>query len=467
MSLRIPFDVLVVIQSVADQATIGRMMQCCRYLKATGEWFILRDVQLSSNKVVEGFVRYMISSHVSRLPLLHGLRLEMTPPPTVPRDSLRELFIKLRTGSKLVRLSIHRPEELLQRHAGLSSAIAALTSLQHLELWNAGPITVGMLHAVRSKLVVATLHMGSGGANDLPDVTQLFRGSQNTLEELTVTRPGPTTSHPLGERNATTFALCYPRMRTLTLIEPTYSLYTADYIRAFPNLRSLAILDPNEYPLRDPNRPPSNTDPYKTWPSLRYVEGSVRVLYGLALPCHIPTIDVHDFDHVPQVDLLRVVLAETRPVHLKLSVLSAKRCKAVYVTALEQMELPHLRALSLTVVLMCEDTNLDLKLWLKGILRIPKTLMLSAFELHIDCSQLYSERRCLHSYLLDCPAERYPRPSLLPVERQLRAFSMRSVVKRVRERAPQVERVVARVSGHDGGTRSWAALGACVPWADI
>ncbi len=364
MSLRLPFDVLVVIQSVADQATIGRMLQCCRYLKATGEWFILRDVRLSSSNVLEGFVRYMLSSHVSRLPLLHGLRLEMTPPPTVARDSLRQLFIKLRTGSKLVRLSIHHPEELLQRHAGLSSAIAALTSLQHLELWNGGPTTVGMLHAVRSKLVGVTLHMGSGWPHGLPDVIQLFRGSQNTLEEMTVTRPGPTTSHPLGESNATTFTLCYPRMHTLTLIEPTYSLYTADYIRAFPNLRSLAILDPHEYPLRDPNRPPSNTDPYKTWPSLRYVEGSVKMLYGLALPCHVPTIDIHDFDYVPQVDLLRVVVADTRPVHLKLSVLSAKRCKGVYVTALEQMELPHLRALSLTVVLMCEDTNLDVKLWL-------------------------------------------------------------------------------------------------------
>ncbi|TFK87430.1 hypothetical protein K466DRAFT_586402 [Polyporus arcularius HHB13444] len=322
MSLRLPFDVLVVIQSVADQATIGRMLQCCRYLKATGEWFILRDVRLTSSNVLEGFVGYMLSNHVSRLPLLHGLRLEMTPPPTVPRDSLRELFIKLRTGSKLVRLSIHHPEELLQRHAGLSSAIAALTSLQHLELWNAGPTTVGMLHAVRSKLVGVNLHMGSGGPHGLPDVIQLLRGSQNTLEEMTVTRPGPTTSHPLGESNATTFTLCYPRMHTLTLIEPTYSLYTADYIRAFPNLRSLAILDPHEYPLRDPNRPPSNTDPYKTWPSLRYVEGSIKMLYGLALPCHVPTIDIHDFDYVPQVDLLRVVVADTRPVHLKLSVLS-------------------------------------------------------------------------------------------------------------------------------------------------
>ena len=367
MALKLPLDILVDILSVADQATAARLMRTCKYLQKQGERLILRNPCLWFGVSAEGFVRYMLSDLRSRLPLLRGIRLEMRTHSRSSSERLRELFIKLRTSPEFVSLSILHPEWLLYDEVGLSSAIAALAHLKRLELWNVGPNTVGMLHGMCSRLVKVTLSFHNQWPNGgQPDVAQLFRGSQKTLEELEVWLAGPTTSHKYGDHSAAAYAVCYPRMRSLTIVQSPFELHTADYVRVYPNLKHLTIRKPLAYPLREVNLPgpPSDMDAYAPWPRLRSVEGSVKTLYGLALPCNVSTVSINDFDHQDNFDLFRTVLADTQPVHLKLNIHSAKAWQEIYEHALKKMQLPQLRSLSVKIVLTSVDMEVDVKRWL-------------------------------------------------------------------------------------------------------
>ncbi len=491
MALKLPFDLLVFIQSFADQTTISRMMRTCRYLHELGERFLLSDVRLSSRDLVEGFSKYMLLSCSDRLSMFCALRLEMDSMGRSSSESLRELFVKMRARSKLVSLTILHPEEVLLENSGVSSAIAALSSLRHLELWNVGPMGAELLRSLQSKLVRVSLKMKTDEAdwwpNSCPDVSLLVRGSKDTLEELRVSHPGPTSSDPDGDESgaALAFGMCYPCVRTFVVEPGVFTPYTADYLRAYPELESLTVRGPKEYPRRE-DRAQLDPNIEAPWASLRYVEGSMMALYGLALPCHVSTVHINDFDFEPNMTVLRTVLADTRPVHLKLSIFSARCCKKFYVPALEQLELPSLQALSLNVVLMCDDTHLDITKWMvcsslyprresrsltclqKCILRIPKAFTkLSAFELHFDCSRLTSAYHCLHSTSRMCPANDCMRPSLLPIERQLKSLSMRSLARRIQKRVPHVRRIVTRMSGHYAGYRACAELGERLGCADI
>ncbi|KAI0686170.1 hypothetical protein C8Q76DRAFT_761959 [Earliella scabrosa] len=230
--MKLSFDVLLIIQVVADQTTISRMMQTCSYLWESGEKIILHDVHLYTLESIESFVRYMMVNDMERVPHLRALSLEMMSCSSAAGDALRSLFIRLRTSSRITRFALHHPEKLLPAANGLTSAIAALTSLNNVDIHNAGPYGVGLLCAMRSRFITVVLRMKHPQANDIIDI---LRNSQSTLEELQVLSPGPTPSLRLGGDDATELSRgpCYPRLQTLVL-ERLGLPITIDYVPAIP-----------------------------------------------------------------------------------------------------------------------------------------------------------------------------------------------------------------------------------------
>ncbi|KAI0751890.1 hypothetical protein C8Q80DRAFT_604630 [Daedaleopsis nitida] len=370
------FDVLLMIQAVADQASISRMMQTCHWLHESGEKVILQNVSMSSGEQFESFGRFLTTGSIYRISLLHSLTLEMRNASTSGGKALKRLFLQLFPHPNLVRLSLRSPERLLSSVNGLSTAIAALTSIKYLAVSCTGPHTISMLRAMRSHLLVVevtTLDVMQGPFRNgiRCDITSLFHNSQPSLQELRASWPDWTPLDPHAHQDANTAldnAPRFLRVRNLVLDNP-YMLAITDYIRTYPNLRALTIHDASDNLFREGDadyreRRDMNIfhqNFYGTWTTLRRFHGSILVLYVLGLTCHVPWVSVDNFDHDSNGSLLHAILLDTRPVHLELRLLGIGSFRKIYAPVLQTAPVSgSLQSLALTVKLSCQDIEMDI-----------------------------------------------------------------------------------------------------------
>ncbi|KAI0686212.1 hypothetical protein C8Q76DRAFT_762049 [Earliella scabrosa] len=469
--LGLDLDVLLMIQALADRQTVSRMMQTCRALHKAGERILLRDVTLSSGPSTDSFARFMLVEGTNRLPLLHCLTLTGTDP---GGDSLKNLFLRLRLQPTFTSLTLHHPEQMLSTSIGLGSAIAALTSITNLAVLDTGTHTLAMLRAMCSKVVTARISTQEGGYWNmlaLCDITQTLPCSRSSLETLRASwpaRPGPyDDAQPLATRP------CYPRLRSLVLESP-FPPVTMDYSRAYPNLASLAIYGIHDmfefHGHRRRNREQQEQELTWSWRSLREFRGSILVLYVLGLTCHVRRICVDDFDHQPNGVLLQTVLSDTRPSHLELRLLGAHSLRKSYCPVFKHDSTHCLKSFTLIVKLVCEDVEMDLEVFLKSIRIMAKALVVSTFELHIDCSRTTVRTSCHHPNVRLCPADGYRRSAAnyrYPVESQIEALDVERAAAGIRRKAPFIQRVVVRVSNLHMRQDVIVSLGEPVDYSDV
>lgn len=365
------YDVLFLIQSYTDRCTTSRTMQTCRNLYESGIAPVLRDVHLAKAERVVSFVAFVLAESSDRRPYLRSLSLQVKERSDLKdaAESLKTLFLRLRTCSNLTILKFDFAENMLRFSPGLSTAIAALTSITTLAVVGDGSRSAAMLRAMRSRLITAEVALP--GRNTLMMERSEFIGllpcSRETLQRFVVRYPKHMLRSLPGLYNAAleSFGYRYAQVRTL-VVRNSLMPVTRDYIHAFPALTSLTIDGATDYTLR--SGPPleqhrqmnkDQQEMHGSWPLMEYLQGSMLVLYLLALPCRVRRISVHNFDGVENALALGSVLSDTRPAHLQLSVLGGRNFTLpTYVSAFQETQATSLESLSLFVYLSCGDSEL-------------------------------------------------------------------------------------------------------------
>lgn len=323
-------DVLLHIASFADKDTLRTLMQTCPLLLHYGARRLLQDgVSLDEDdKRIWSFVTFMLKKgHSYRLKLLHSLRL--TSPiyysphrPMLSRVTgmaLATLFQSVALSGDLRSLCIFDSERFLRLHPSVPVAISMITTLEWLDVMEAGLCTVSMLGKLRSPLTRARIALAAPGREEGGTLSAyarnpmwLLRCFSHTLNRVSVTNSTCALVGPW-----------YPHVTYLHLNSADI-LHTYKYVRAFPNLAVLCTNDcgvmipPEEY---EPRRARNMMDQtaFGTWASLRCYEGSFLTLYMLGITRRIPKVVInHDEDH-PDYEMIRTVLDDARPIQFELS----------------------------------------------------------------------------------------------------------------------------------------------------
>ncbi|KAI0369271.1 hypothetical protein BV20DRAFT_371670 [Pilatotrama ljubarskyi] len=319
-------DILLHTMSFMDRPSISALMQTCRRFQSRGAKFILKgEVILRSEPRILSFFLFMLADPARRFPLLRSLSIfsSCTPLSLGIADLLRKLFCYLAAAGDLRRLWIFSAEKLLSSHPDLPSAIAQLPALTELLLTSAGPRCSEMLGALRSTLVSFTVAMDHHDYDTLGEDTRspaekdpvsLLRRSRRTLDRVTMSFAQISPGGPK-----------FPNVTYLSL-EYLDKPWIVDYIRAFPNLEELEVLEWEGYSSSfDDDDIEQHREAncmiqqfYGTWRGLRSYSGSLCDLYLLGLQCHIPHLRIKDGEYGFRAEMLADVLDDARPVHLEL-----------------------------------------------------------------------------------------------------------------------------------------------------
>ena len=99
-----------------------------------------------------------------------------------------------------------------------------------------------------------------------------------------------------------------------------------------------------------------------------------------------------------------------------------------------------------------------------------KALVVSTFELHIDCSRTTVRTSCHHPNVRLCPADGYRRSAAnyrYPVESQIEGLDVERAAAGIRRKAPFIQRVVVRVSNLHMRQDVVVSLGEPVNYSDV
>ncbi|PIL22886.1 hypothetical protein GSI_15582 [Ganoderma sinense ZZ0214-1] len=321
-------DIMHIVMSFADRRAVSSLMKTCSTLNSEGAKYILTDgVFLRHERGLMSFIWFLIARNGSsecrrRLTFLKKLSLDFYPPTEVAAGILEGFFELVPVTSGLICLEISEAEALLAMHPPLGVAIAKLTRLKTLNLSDAGEHCALLLRTLRSSLVFADITFVTSNGEPEDEATRrsnanpilLLEGSQSTLESLSTNFA---TSSPDGPR--------YTNVTSLTLMYIDL-LVIEDYIRAFPNVRTLSSSECSGFredrERWEDRRATSmlHQARHGTWRSLRHYVGTVLDLWTFGLACQIRTVGfgVPQNRMVQDPDMLNDVLSDARPSALDL-----------------------------------------------------------------------------------------------------------------------------------------------------
>ena len=360
----LPFDILVSILDISCPSTIATCMQTCHALYRHGAKPLLDwGVALALPTDFVSFLKFMRADEKFRFQ--HLQKLEIIQCPTAhcdAMDALHQLIthplvsihtLVLGDAEETLKTSTH----LHGSTQTLPAALCALTTLRHLTVSTCGPQTSAFLRALRSPLETATLNLlppppeeswmappdYCPGDND--PITLLRASSAGSLHTIRGTGFGG--AAPAVRKDIVPF----PHVHTLNatfihrLVESGGSRtegampYTWRYIRAFPNLKRLALsMDPETRRFSDPwdgymygterlealdqVRAANREDVAAlrrrggAWVGLEEVRGGMYALYALGLALVVPRVVVENEVFDADQWMLGAVLADMRPTAL-------------------------------------------------------------------------------------------------------------------------------------------------------
>ncbi|KAM5545143.1 hypothetical protein V8D89_001254 [Ganoderma adspersum] len=349
---------------VMDVSQVGAaaLMGTCRLLYELGPAYALRHgVTLRAKWQVASFMSFMLAG-TNRLTYMRSLDLG-------PAVFERRLNIELHgTGASFAELLGHPAsaldtlilrdmEKLLVCNPHLLTPLVNMTSLKRLDVYGVGRTAREALGMMRSHLVSATVALAGPlgyfpalhGHSAFSDVFSVLGFSSDTLQELDLSL-----GNPINPTRDVPISLQFPRVRTLRTVLDTHFPHCA-LLRLFPKLEKFYL---------DPGLGSFDVfhDPNIAWlitslrnangaiglpPAFRLLECSAEVtsLYPLSAHLTVSRLHIRGYLSLPELHFLRVVLAETRPDELEVSVPGLAVAEEV-VGILRELELGTLRVLT-------------------------------------------------------------------------------------------------------------------------
>ncbi|KAI0369270.1 hypothetical protein BV20DRAFT_968127 [Pilatotrama ljubarskyi] len=414
-ALRLNEDILLHIMRFASRRTLCMFISTCRLFHRAGAQYLLEGtVTLDNEQQLDSFICFMKADTSHRVGFLRTLSIKihlyMAPRSLSPSTShaLVLLFLRLARDGVLCNLMLYSAEELLSSQPLLPLAIAMLTTLKSLTLYNAGVRARLLLKNLQSQLTYADLWLiprdrspaeGPGlDADPGNDPFVLLHRSHDSLRQLITTCAEKYTSH-------TPAIPVYTHLRALTLrMTHLDEPYIGHYARACPNLEELTACDLDcehldgdatdvDDPLMDARE--SNKDDQEelgTWPSLRLFKGTYATLFSLGILCPISWIKLNEEDGEFYPSLLLEPLNDARPTHLDLQFSEAHWLHSgEFRSVFDQRGLQRLKSLTLHVTADEEERHrLNITAALDAVITdiIAYLPSLTSFEFCLDCSYL-------------------------------------------------------------------------------
>ncbi|KAI0666080.1 hypothetical protein C8Q78DRAFT_1083327 [Trametes maxima] len=404
------FDILEhIISFCRCRITRAAVTRTCRFLHQTCLKYLVEDtVEFLDEGTLWGFLHWTFRDAYNRAPFIRGLRFAIYTfyDPEVAGRLLAKSLRDLRPLLSISQLTIHNADTFLGSHPDLIPAIASLTTLTNIALYDIGDNARALLRFSRASLTTVLARPEI----DFPDVRVRPFDTDPTIMLASQTRS--LTSITVFRMNVTSHDICFPNVSSLVLNEIPLPL-TQAYVRSFPNLRKLSIFgerwseDPSETWTRSlqedlitPRRRLNMREQQRrgTWASLSHYEGSPIALYALGLTFHIPYVSLVDEDETTgdlpiDLKLFRDILLPSRPQHLSISFTGATEF-------LEEGIVPFLSysqdlsSLALTIVPVWTNNNISMDDFLVACISILRDLHhITSFTFHISCIWLSTAHR--------------------------------------------------------------------------
>ncbi|PIL22900.1 hypothetical protein GSI_15596 [Ganoderma sinense ZZ0214-1] len=331
-------DILHNVAQFADFSTVLQLTKTCREFNAECAQYLLKNdgVYLEGEESVESFIVFLTASGRDdyarrRLPFCTDIELSVGPSPSQNiKFALAVLFARIRSEAPWFRfLALHHSDALLAPDSPLPEVVAALATLEELNLYEYGAHCAAVLPFMQSRLLTATLAHDESTHYPLEDPLFLLRRSQKTLKCMDVTLPIILRQE-----------FCYSNLVELRISRPNLLPSTWTYICAFPRLVGLAVgfgahfarecasivSACRQWNIAEQKR-------LGTWTSLRRVQGALADLFLLGLTCAVPELAIDDLSdglsesdaRTPdlrrrQADAWRQVLGYARPSRVTLQI---------------------------------------------------------------------------------------------------------------------------------------------------
>ena len=312
-------------------------MKTCHTLYSEGPRHVLRDgARLTYGFQALKFMKFIFAQDDSRLRHLHKLDLAMMhmSDATVARLIARILASPLLALDTLI---IRYAEDLFSGGCAsiLRSAIGTLTILKHVAFLRAGHVAAAVLKSIPSKL--ETVYLGIKAGRDC-NVLSTVEPFSRTLETLVFKTGSLPPSHVL--LPTLTQRQHFRHLRTLGIVlydSVMDILGNPSFAEAFPNLTHLQLIPgPDELEYDDlwqgslsyitaqreqvhAQRSARRSD-VPLWPSLVECSGELSGIFALGLDRTLSKLSVWSPIAESALPVLSIVVQDTRPRHLRLSI---------------------------------------------------------------------------------------------------------------------------------------------------
>ncbi|KAI0644870.1 hypothetical protein C8Q79DRAFT_912559 [Trametes meyenii] len=336
----------------ASPGTVSTMMRTCRtlYQEAHGPHLLLREgITLSRDRQIISFYSFMLANPPGRFRFLHALTLSKGNFSDTAVDTLANLLDH--PDLHLESLVLHDAEEVLRSsvllfetdgypYTGvpLTSAIASLTTVRHLEMDGLDECAYALLEIFPPGLVSVVLMLDSlitqWSAPARPEEYNPIVLLAQQADTLEVLEGSGFDADPDNVR----YDVVYPRMRRITVRHARpWRPATVAYVHAFPSLEHFALFGTEDMhaglagPHRNPfaeralemrrsqNREDQMND--GSWQRLRVIEGDVFDVYALGLLCPVPEVRLQGVVFRSTIHYLEAILDDVRPVTLTATIL--------------------------------------------------------------------------------------------------------------------------------------------------
>ncbi|KAI1786639.1 hypothetical protein LXA43DRAFT_50494 [Ganoderma leucocontextum] len=340
-------------------------MGTCRLLYALGPPYVLRHgVTLRTRLQMASFVCFM-RADAGRLAYMRSLDIcakVFEPRRDVVVHGTDASFADLLTHptTALNTLILHDAEKILACNPELLTAVSTLTSVKQLHVDGVGRAAIVTLRTMRSHLVSATVALAGPlgytpalrGHSAFSDVFSVLQFSADTLQELDLSL-----GIPINPARDIPVPLQFPHVRTLRTVLDTH-FPQCILLRLFPNLQNLHLIPGLDllYIVEDPNsgwfmhalRDANGRIGLSSSPRLVECSGEVSSLYPLSAHLTVSKLRICSHLHDRELPFFRIVLVETRPAELEVSVRGLDVVEAV-AGILRELEPLTLRVLTLNV----------------------------------------------------------------------------------------------------------------------
>ncbi len=361
--LKLPYDVLLIVASLADRMALLTLMTTCRGLHSDCAKYVLHDpVILRGNHDIISFIYFMRPHKRRRWRHLRSLRF--LDEPISPR--VAEAFASvIPRALHLESLVFQHAEKTLGAHPDLPLAFAAIRTVKHLVIDYGYQHTCRMLEAMHWPLESAVLNHTEYKPEwqdldvlDRMHPAALLKNSRATLKTLECDSWCECSS------TLNTYPI-YPKLESL-YVEGVWCPRAAQWAVSYPSLKQLSVhtidsqfikVDEDDMAVHNANRL-LNLNEYTTqtqhWNELEQFSGDALDLYLLGLTCRIR--DVALTLCPDSLQFFTPVMATARPTRLRLSITTDLFSQPVP-TYLHDPGLADLKSLDLQVVTWVGGTD--------------------------------------------------------------------------------------------------------------